>query len=281
MSIKVMVDSASDIRPEEAKEMGVIVLPITITIEDKEYADGVDITPFEFYEKQKNCKTLPKTSQINTYTFEEEMAKYVSENDELIVITISSKLSGTYNNALQASKKFNGKVRVIDSLNATIGEKILCKLALRLIEEKKSLNEIVDELELAKKNIVVMGIVDTLEYLKKGGRISATVAIAGTLLSIKPILQIIDGEIKMFSKAIGLKKANSVMNNQVKTNFKIDYNLPCELFWSGFNDEYLQKYAKDENMPFYNKQNVGITALGATIGTHVGPNAVGLAFFRK
>ena len=139
--IKLMIDSAADIGKAEADKLGIIMLPMVITI------DGVDLTPTEFYEKLIESLALPKTSQINPFRFEEEFEKHVEHGDEIIVITISSKLSGTYQSALEAARKFKGKVHVIDSLNACIGERLLCEYALALIKQGLSANEIVDRLE--------------------------------------------------------------------------------------------------------------------------------------
>lgn len=145
--IKLMIDSAADIGKAEADKLGIIMLPMVITIDEKEYFDGVDLTPTEFYEKLIESSALPKTSQINPFRFEEEFEKHVENGDEIIVITISSKLSGTYQSALEAARKFKGKVHVIDSLNACIGERLLCEYALALIKQGLSANEIVDRLE--------------------------------------------------------------------------------------------------------------------------------------
>ena len=190
--IKLIIDSAADIGKEEAKEKGIIMLPMLITIGEEEFYDGVNLSPQEFWEKLIESDVLPKTSLINSFRFEEAFEKYTKNGDELIVITISSKLSGTYESARQAAEKFNGKVHVIDSLNACVGERLLCNYALRLIEQGLSAQEIVKELEEQKKRIKVMALLGTLEYLKKGGRISSTVAFVGELISLKPVVGVVE-----------------------------------------------------------------------------------------
>ena len=140
---------------------------------------------------------LPKTSQINSYRFEECFEKLTANGDEVLAIILSSKLSGTFNSAKQAAKKFGEKVKVVDSLNACIGERILCEYALRLIEKGLSLEDIVKELETKRENICVLALLDTLKYLKKGGRISAVVALTGEVFSIKPVISIKNGEVKL------------------------------------------------------------------------------------
>ena len=163
--IRLMIDSASDINKYEAESLGVILMPITITFGTKEYKDGVDIMPDEFYDKLFSSDVLPKTSQISPYVFEEEFEKYTANGDELIVITLSSRLSGTYNNAVNASEKFGGKVVVVDSLNACVGERLLCLYALSLIKNGEDMQSIVAKLESEKLKINVIAVLDTLEYL--------------------------------------------------------------------------------------------------------------------
>lgn len=282
MAIKLMIDSASDISEKEAKELGVIMLPMVITFGEQDYYDGVDLLPVEFYEKLVESDVLPKTSQITPYRFEEEFEKYTKNGDELIVITISSKLSGTFAGAKQAAGRFAGKVHVIDSLNACIGERLLCQYGLRLIEQGLSAPEIVEELEKAKKKINVMALLGTLEYLKKGGRISAAVAFAGEMLSLKPVVAVVDGEVKLVGKALGSKKGNNLLNTLVEKKGGIDFSMPYGVVWSGMDRTMLDKYVKDSAKLWETEtDHVPAYILGGTIGTHIGPGAVGVAFFEK
>ena len=143
MAIKLVVDSASDISLEEANKLNITLLPFEVRFKEEVYFDGVDLLPNQFYEKLIENDELPKTSLIIPYRFEETFEKLVNEDDQVLCICISSKLSGTYNNALQASKNYKGKVFVIDSLNVAMGERLLIEYALRLINENKSIEEIV------------------------------------------------------------------------------------------------------------------------------------------
>ena len=149
--IKLMIDSAADISKQEAAQKGIIMIPMLITFGTEEFYDGVNLLPQEFWEKLVESDVLPKTSLINSFRFEEAFEEYTRNGDELIVITISSKLSGTYESARQAAEKFAGKVYVVDSLNACVGERLLCDYALRLIQQGLSAKDIVDELEAKKK----------------------------------------------------------------------------------------------------------------------------------
>lgn len=282
MAIRILIDSAADIGKAEAEKMNVIMLPMIISFGAEDYYDGVNLSPKQFYEKLIESDTLPKTSQVTPYRFEEAFKKYTANGDELIVITISSKLSGTYEGAKQAAENFKDKVYVVDSMNAAIGERLLCEYALRLIEQGKTAKEIVAILEEEKSKINVMAVLGTLEYLRKGGRISAAVAFAGEVLSLKPVVAVVDGEVKLVGKALGSKKGNNLLNRLVQEKGGIDFTKPYGTIYSGLDRTTLDKYVKDSAALWAeHTDDVPVHILGGTIGTHVGPGAVGVAFFRK
>lgn len=279
--IKLVIDSAADITQADAQELGVTCLPVQVRIGDEEYLDGVNLQHREFYEKLIESADLPKTSQINEFRWEEKFAELTAGGDSVIAITISSKLSGTYGCAVKAAKKFGGKVLVVDSLNACIGERILCNYALRLINAGGlSAEEIAKELDGAKRRIQVLAVLDTLKYLKKGGRISAAAAFTGELLSIKPVVSVIGGEVKCVGKAMGSKKGNNLLMQLIEKCGGIDFKMPYALGYSGLNDDYLKKYLRDSEALWKGKSdNIPVHTVGSTIGTHVGPNGVVVAFF--
>lgn len=283
MAIKLMVDSASDISRADAEKLGITVLPLLINFDGVDYYDGVDITPTEFYEKLIESEALPKTSQITPFRFEEEMGKLTANGDEVLVITLSSKLSGTYAAAVQAAEKFGGKVEVVDSLNAAIGERLLAEYALRLIKKGGwSLKALKAELDEKKKNVRLLALLDTLEYLKKGGRISAAVAFAGEILSLKPVIAVVDGEVKLVGKALGSRKGNNLLSALAEKSNGIDFTMPCGVVYSGTDKTVLEKYLKDSAKLWAEAtDHLPKHIIGATIGTHVGPGAVGVAFFEK
>lgn len=282
MAIRILIDSAADIGKAEAEKMNVIMLPMIISFGAEDYYDGVNLSPKQFYEKLIESDTLPKTSQVTPYRFEEAFKKHTANGDELIVITISSKLSGTYEGAKQAAENFKDKVYVVDSMNAAIGERLLCEYALRLIEQGKTAKEIVAILEEEKSKINVMAVLGTLEYLRKGGRISAAVAFAGEVLSLKPVVAVVDGEVKLVGKALGSKKGNNLLNRLVQEKGGIDFSKPYGTIYSGLDRTTLDKYVKDSAALWAeHTDDVPVHILGGTIGTHVGPGAVGVAFFRK
>ena len=281
MGIKILVDSASDMTQEEAKKYGIEVIPLLVSFEDEEYQDGINLSSTQFYEKLIETDTLPKTSQITPYRFNEAYEKLTKNGDDLIVITISSKLSNTYNSACLAAQEFDN-VYVIDSLTATAGEKILCLYALRLIKEGLNIKDIVNKLNEVKNKIRILAVVGTLEYLKKGGRISKATAFAGELLNIKPVISVEDGVVKLVGKARGSKKANNLLNELIEKKGSIDFTMPYTTLYSGLSDLMLKKYIEDEKHLWEdNTDNIPICNVGSTIGTHVGPGAIGVVFFAK
>lgn len=280
--VKLVIDSAADISAEMAKAMGVNMLPMTISFGNEEFLDGVNLLPNQFYEKLVCNNELPKTSQINTYRWEEEFKKHVDNGDEVVAITLSSKLSATYNSACQAAENFNGKVFVVDSLSATAGERILIEYALALVKEGKFAKEIFDILEEKKKKVQIRAMIDTLKYLKKGGRISAVAAFAGELMGLKPMVAVIDGRVEVVGKCLGIKRAIPFMNKDIQILGGIDFDMPMYVLYTGNDESKVDKYIQDNaEMWECGAENVRKNCMGGTIGTHVGPGAIGVAFFSK
>lgn len=281
--IKIIVDSASDVEQNEAEQLGVALIPMKVRFGDEEFSDGINLTHKEFFEKLIESADIPQTSQINEYAWEESFEKLTADGSEVIAITISSKLSGTYSCAVEAAKKFAGKVHVVDSIEACIGERILLLYALKLVKDGKlSAAEIKCELDDKKSKIQLLAVLDTLVYLRKGGRISSVAAIAGEMLSIKPVISVVNGEVKLVGKAIGSKKSNNLLNQLVEKCGGIDFDMPYALGYSGLSDAYLQKYLKDSEKLWKGQTDyLPAYMIGSTIGTHVGPNAIAVAFFAK
>lgn len=282
MAVKLLVDSSSDISREEADALGIDMIPMSISFDGEEYWDGVDLTKREFFEKLIESRELPKTSQINMFRFEERMQALTEDGSDVVAITLSSKLSGTYANAVQAAEAFGGRVHVVDSLNASAGERILVQHALRLMQEGISAEELVKRLEEARGRIKFIALLDTLEYLQKGGRVSAITAMTGTALHIKPVISVADGEVKSIGKAIGSKKGNNLLMQTISKSGGIDFGMPYAAVFSGLEDSLLQKYLEDSAAVWQDKmERVPSYCIGSTIGTHIGPGAIGVAYFAK
>lgn len=281
MAIKILVDSASDINEKEAADLGLELLPMIVSFGEEQFYDGVDITPEEFFNRLIESDVLPTTSQINPYRFSEKLAELTADGSEVIVITLSSKLSGTYFSAVTAAEEFKN-VYVVDSLNAALGERLLCQLALKMRAKGLASEEIVAQLNEKKQHIQFLAVLDTLEYLKKGGRISAGVALAGELMSIKPVISLTNGEVRLVGKALGSKRVNNLLTSLVEKTGGIDFSMPYGTIWSGLNNTLLKKYIQDSHRVWENDTTeVPMYSLGSVIGTHIGPGAIGVAFFGK
>ncbi|MDE7076622.1 MAG: DegV family protein [Clostridia bacterium] len=279
--VKILVDTASDIDLTEAQKTGVELIPMKITIGEEEFLDGINLSHRQFFEKLIESAELPHTSQINPFQYEEEFEKLTADGSEVVAIVLSSRLSGTYAGAVQAAEKFGGKVHVVDSMNASLGERILCQHAVALRDAGKSAKDIAAELDRVKNNINLLAVLDTLVYLKKGGRISAVTAFAGEVLSIKPVVGVIDGEVKLVGKAIGSKKSNNLLN-KLAAEKGIDFSMPYGVMYSGLDDSMLKKYVADSGALWQgHTDNIPSYMIGSTIGTHIGPGAIGVAFFSK
>ena len=274
--IRILTDSGSDICAPFPENLTVI--PLTIHFGPEEYRDGETIDHKTFYEKLTSGSALPTTSLIPPGEFEQAYKKARDAGETVIAILLSSKLSGTYQSAALAAEEFEN-VFVIDSLNATLGEQILVKYALQLVEQGMSAADIAAELERAKSHVNLMGLPDTLEYLHRGGRISKTIAVLGGALSIKPVLRLVDGVVVMIGKARGSKNGNNYLIQEVNKS-GVDFSKPLCLGYTGLSDELLQRYIADSRQLWEGKvDTLPISTVGATIGTHVGPGAIVVAFF--
>lgn len=279
--IKILVDSSSDITINEASELGIEMIPMEILIDGETYQDGVNLSHEEFFKKLIESASFPQTSQITEFRFNEKYAELTKDGDSVIFICLSSKLSGSYNQALKASKNFNN-VYVVDSLNACVGERILIDYAISLVQQGLEFNDVIKKLENKKKYIKVLALLGTLKYLKKGGRISPLVAFAGTMLNIKPVVAIEKGEVKLVGKAMGSKHGSNLLNYLITKSNGVDFEMPFVTGYSDFDTTLLDKYIEDsKNLWGEDVNEVPKYMIGSTIGTHIGPGAIAVAFFEK
>lgn len=279
MNTRIIVDSTADLMPDFKSRVHTV--PLTVHFGAEEYIDGVTIDHKIFYEKLIESDVLPTTSQGTPDAFMQEFENAKQAGEAAVVITLASRFSGTYQSAMIAAAEYEN-IYVVDSCSAAMGSGILVELAFRLLDEGKSAAEIAAVLEEEKQKIVVIALVDTLEYLKKGGRVSKTVAFAGTVLNIKPVLSVIDGQINMLGKARGSKMGNNILVQEINKAGGIDFDKPVLLGYSGISDALLKKYIEDSRYIWEsNLPEVRYTTVGSVIGTHAGPGAVVVAFFKK
>lgn len=279
MKTRIIVDSTADLMPEYKERVSVV--PLTVHFGDQEYIDGVTIDHKMFYEKLVESDVLPTTSQATPDSFMKEFDKVKEAGESAVVITLASNFSGTYQSAVIAAEDYDN-IYVVDSTSCAMGSGILVELAFKLLDSGMSAEEIAKTLEEEKKKIIIVALVDTLEYLKKGGRVSKTVAFAGAVLNIKPVLSVTDGEISMLGKARGSKMGNNLLVQEIEKSGGVDFTKPVLLGYSGISDALLLKYIEDSRHIWEgNLDEVRYTTVGSVIGTHVGPGAVVVAFFKK
>ena len=279
MSVQIIADSTVDM-PERIKEHFRVV-PLTVHFGDEEFIDGVTIDKARFYERLVESDVLPTTSQATPAAFQKVFEEVTAAGDSAVVITISSKLSGTYQSACIAAEDFDN-IFIVDSMTAAIGSGILAEHALKLAEIGMSAEQIAEEIEEKKADVCLIALLDTLEYLKKGGRISKTTAFAGGILNIKPVLTVQDGEVVVIGKARGSKQGNNLLVEKIHNSGGIDFSMPILLGYSGLSDVFLKKYVDDSRALWQDGTDaLDSTLLCSVIGTHTGPGVVAVAFFKK
>lgn len=278
MAVTIVVDSTADLVPQV--EACVKTVSLSIRFADEEYIPGVNMDTRRFYELLVEREELPTTSQASPFAFEEVFRQSVEAGNDVVCLTCSSKLSGTYQSAVIAAREFPGRVWVVDSGTIAIGLGILTEYALSLVDRGFSAEKITLQLLRRREDVRVLALVDTLEYLKKGGRISSAVAFAGGVLNIKPVITITGGEIRMLGKARGSRQANNLLVQEIEKAGGVDFAKPLLLGYTGLSDTLLRKYIADSSQLWEGcRKELPVCTVGSIVGTHVGPGAVAVAFF--
>lgn len=275
MSVRIIVDSTADTCSAVLEQCAIV--PMTVTFGDEEFVDGVTISKAEFYDKLVQSKELPTTSQPTPDAFAKAYQEAVDAGQKAVVLTVSSKLSGTYQSATIAAMDFPGNVYVVDTCSVAIGVGVLAELAVNMAQSGATAEEIAKTITEEREKVRLIAVLDTLEYLKKGGRISKTVAFAGELLSVKPLVCVKEGEISMLGKVRGLKQANVQLQKEIEA-LGVDTAKPVVYGYTGNDDSLLEKYLSEYGTVGNNPCHV---LVGSTIGTHVGPGAYAIAFVQK
>ena len=278
MKTRIIVDSTVDVTDELRERMHVV--PLHVLFGDEEFIDGVTITSQEFYQRLVDSSVLPTSSQPSPDSFEKVYQEVTAAGDEAVVLTLSSKLSGTYQSACIAAEDYPN-IHVVDTLNATIASGLLAELALNLANEGMGAKAIAERLLQERERVCLLAAFDTLEYLKKGGRLSATAALAGSLLSIKPIISTPGGEISVLGKARGNRKANELIISEVEKR-GMDTSMPVLFGYTGLSGELLEKFLIDSAQLWGDGTPAQrMIPICSVVGTHAGPGAYAAAFFIK
>lgn len=278
MSIRIIIDSAADM-PRQSKENYTIV-PLTVRFGDQAYLDDVELDQETFYTRLQDSRELPATSQPSPDAFAQIFAQVAAAGEQAVVITLASELSGTWQSAMIAAQDYSGRIFVVDSKTAATGIGILAERARQLADAGMAAAQIAQTLEQERQQLRLVAVLDTLEYLKRGGRISKTVAFAGSLLSIKPVVSVRDGVIQLIDKARGQRQGYRCLTRQVQAQGGIDFDKPVLLGYTGLDGSGVQAYWEDSRQ-LWGERRIPVAAIGSVIGTHAGPGALAVAFFSK
>ena len=279
MCVRIIVDSSTDVSEKYREKIQFV--PLTVRFGDREYLDGVEISKHQFYEMLVESDVLPTTSQATPAAFADCFEAIASAGDSAVVITLSSKLSGTYQSAVLAAEDYPN-IYVVDSQSVAIGTGVLAQYAVELAQQGMGAEEIAQVLTQQREKVCVVALLDTLEYLKKGGRISKTVAFAGGMLNIKPVVTVQDGAVALIGKARGSRNGNNLLVEKIREAGGVDFERPVLLGYTGLSSALLEKYVDDSKALWADHvDKLDGCLLCSVIGTHAGPGAVAVAFFRK
>lgn len=272
--IKILCDSITDLPTEIIKKYNIDIIPLTVIFNQKEYLDGIDITNTEFYQMLRESETMPKTSQATYTQFVSFFEKY--KDNEILYLSGSSAASGTYQSAVLAKNDVDANITIFDTSNLSLGSGLLVVKACEMVEKGLSIDEIVKNLEILKNDVEVVFSVDTLEYLKKGGRISSTKAALGNLLSIKPILSVKDGLVVQKSQVRGKKQIfNNLVNSLIE---KYGEDLSEKTIFLGYGDNKDDLDTLKESLLNNTKaKNIYTLNIGCVICSHSGPGVIGIS----
>lgn len=278
MAIKIVTDSSADYDLSEIEEKGITLVPITFCFGSKAYRDGYDITKDEFFSKLVNEDEVPKTAQPSPQEFVDVFERAKENADTVIAILLSGALSGTVQSAMLAKDIAEyDDIFIIDGASASVGLKILVDKAVEMADSGYSAQEIVDTIEAVKKRAVVIAVLDTLDNLCSGGRLTKTQASLGTLANIKPVIKVgEDGSVALLSKNIGKSKAMKKLINEFREH-PADSDYPVYVIYSYQKDNCLKMYDEMIEEGLLKEGNT-VMQIGGAIGTHIGPGAFGLAY---
>lgn len=277
MGIKIFTDSICDVPYEYVQRYGIRVMPLTVNFGDESFKDGIDLTLKEFLARLEKSEVLPTTSQVPPAEFFEAYREEIALGNKVISIHGSSQLSGTYNSAVMAKEQIGAAdIHIIDSMGISLGAGMLVIKAARLVEEGMEASEVVRQIEASKQKMEYFFILDTLKYLQKGGRLSLSASVLGSILNIKPILKVVHGKLELSEKSRGMKKAiYSVLASIRENGWSLDGKIV------GINHiadpEHMRMLEEELNKEYRIKEIIR-GEVGSVVATHGGPGAVAVHF---
>ena len=276
MSIRIIVDTGADMRDETLEQ--VQVMPLIVRFGDRELTGCTAADKQLFYKLLLSSDVLPTTSQATPDMFARAFDEARRAGDDVVAITISSALSGTFQSACIAAAEYDN-VYVVDSLTATVGEGVLAEYAVACRAQGMTAAEIAAQLAEKRSSIHVVALLDTLKYLERGGRISKAAAIAGGLLCLKPVIAIEGGQVVPLGKARGSKQGNNLLCEKIRQSGGVDFSMPLLLGYTGLDDSLLQRYIADSRALWDSHEAaLHCVQVGSVIGVHGGPGAVVCAY---
>lgn len=279
-NVIVLTDSTCDLSEKLIKENNIVKIPLYVSFDGEMYRDGFDIDSFKLYEMVKERKKLPKTSACSVGDFMEVFSKYLKEGYDVFYIGIGSKLSATFNNSLLAKEELaTDRIQVCDSANLSTGTGLQVLKACKLAKEGKSVIEIKEEIEKITPNVRSKFVVESLDYLHKGGRCSGVARFFGTMARLKPVIEVKDGKLDVLAKPIGKRKALQVMIDDIVDN-KDNIHKDCVMVTHTYADEEA-KYLKETLNSLIPDAHVEITDAGCVISSHCGKGTIGILYILK
>lgn len=277
--IRIITDSLCDLTMEHAKELNIDILPLTVRFGETDYKCGIELTNEEFYEKLENSSDAPSTAAVNPYEFEEVFQKYVDAGDEIVAILFSKHMSATFQSALIASENINSdRIHLIDCENGAMGQSLLIETAVSMRDAGLSAQEITDQITALLPRCKTYIVIDTMEYLKRGGRISKSVALIGSLMRLHPVVQVVADGAKPLDKVKGKKSCNAWLINKLKEKpADTDYRLVIGHSNAPDRAETFKERLREAGIT----NDIFITCIGPIVGTHIGPNCLGIGYIEK
>ncbi len=285
MAIRILTDTTCDIALSRQQELGIKILPIRVIFGDKEYIEGVDMTKQEFFQKLAACEKLPGTAQITPSEFCDYFQEYLEAGDEIVCMLISSELSGTHNNVHIAKNMLieqgagGERIHIVDTKAVTFSLGLLVLEAVKLRATGMPAAALCAELNEIRKKIRLWAVVDTLKFLKMGGRLSGAAAVVGTLLNIKPVITVRDGQVHSLTKGKGYRKAMQLLL-EIMEKHPIDYGRNIT-FGASDSPEMLEAAIRDITAVYPEIKQYAALEIGSVVGTHIGPRCAGIAYFEK
>lgn len=275
MTVKIITDTLSDITDDLAKELDLAVVPLYVRFGEEIFRDRVEITTEEFYRRLVYESTLPSTTQPTPHDFAEVYGKLAEETDEILVITISSKLSGTYQSAIQAQKMVQGKcqINIVDSLSVAMGQGLIVISTVDAVKKGANLDEATKFAQRAASRSHLIAYFDTLKYLAKGGRIGKAQGLLGSMLSVKPILTVKDGEMSPLTRVRSLNAGFDYLYNVVANAGKLESLAVEHATTPGDADKLVERFSS-----IFPKDNIYRAIISPVVGTHAGPNALAISY---